>query len=341
MIERVHEHIIAELQQNTRTDTIFLLTAIILNLLTMGINSAVAGSSRGNRGATEWTVFFIFIGLLIVVNFVVEIGIIKGRQSRVKLINGLIRMYKDQGVEGYYDPSLLANYNTRYNLFLLAVMLVFALGLSACERSAMQNIPLPTPTTGGETTYTFTGTENPIAMLYEYATQTALAAGGGAGGIPAATMTPTPITGTQVAVITSSPQTFVAPSLTPSPFFIIPTPTVGRPTTYSLQRGEFPFCIARRFNVDQDELMALNPQIANVPENQIAAGTVLTIPQTGHPFRGERRLNPHPTTYTVAADVTIYKVACYFGDLEPLSIAAANNLPAPYTLHLGQILNIP
>ncbi len=32
MIERVHEHIITEPQQNTRTDTIFFLTAILLNL---------------------------------------------------------------------------------------------------------------------------------------------------------------------------------------------------------------------------------------------------------------------------------------------------------------------
>ncbi|MBA7702845.1 hypothetical protein ES703_111620 [subsurface metagenome] len=31
MIERVHEHIIGELGTNTRTDTIFVITAIILN----------------------------------------------------------------------------------------------------------------------------------------------------------------------------------------------------------------------------------------------------------------------------------------------------------------------
>lgn len=120
MIERVHEHIITELQQNTRTDTIFILTAILLNLLTLGINSAVASGS--DRDATTWTVFFTFIALLIVVNFVVEIGLLKGKQTRIKLINGLLKMYKDQGVEGYYDSSLLANYATRYNLFLLAVI---------------------------------------------------------------------------------------------------------------------------------------------------------------------------------------------------------------------------
>ena len=121
MIERVHNHIITELQQNTRTDTIFVLTAILLNLLTLGINSAVVSASE-DRDATIWIVFFTFICLLIVVNIVAEIGLLKGKQTRTKLINGLLKMYRDQGVEGYYDASLLSNYNTRYNLFMLAVV---------------------------------------------------------------------------------------------------------------------------------------------------------------------------------------------------------------------------
>jgi len=69
-----------------------------------------------------WIVFFTFVALVIVVNFVVEIGLIKGRQTRIKLINGLLKMYKDRGVEGYYDASLLSNYTTRYNLFMLVVI---------------------------------------------------------------------------------------------------------------------------------------------------------------------------------------------------------------------------
>ena len=119
MIERVHEHILDELQTNTRTDTIFILTAIFLNLITLGINSGVAS---GERGRTGTIVMFTFVALLIVVNMVVEIGLIRGRQTRVKLINGLLKMYKDQGVEGYYDPSLLGDYKTRYNLFMITVL---------------------------------------------------------------------------------------------------------------------------------------------------------------------------------------------------------------------------
>jgi hypothetical protein len=41
---------------------------------------------------------------------------------RKKLLSGLLKMYKDQGVEGYYDPSLLSDYRTRYNLFMLTVL---------------------------------------------------------------------------------------------------------------------------------------------------------------------------------------------------------------------------
>jgi hypothetical protein len=110
MIERVHQHIIAELQQNTRTDTIFILTAVFLNLLVLAINSAVAGESR-TAGESQQTVnltivMFIFVSLTIVVNLVAILGLLKGKQTRSKLLTGLLKMYEDQGVEGYYDPSL-------------------------------------------------------------------------------------------------------------------------------------------------------------------------------------------------------------------------------------------
>jgi hypothetical protein len=119
MIERVHEHIIGELGTNTRTDTIFVITAIILNLVTLGVNSGLASS---REDTTQTIVMFTFVALIIVVNFVAEIGLIRGRQMRKKLLNGLLKMYKDQGVEGYYDASLMGDYTTRYNLFMLTVL---------------------------------------------------------------------------------------------------------------------------------------------------------------------------------------------------------------------------
>jgi hypothetical protein len=120
MIERVHEHIISELNTNARTDTIFVLTAIILNLISLGVNSGIASGRGDNSVAT--IVMFTFVVLILVVNFVAEIGLIRGRQMRKKLLDGLLKMYKDQGVEGYYDASLISDYKMRYNLFMLAVL---------------------------------------------------------------------------------------------------------------------------------------------------------------------------------------------------------------------------
>lgn len=120
MIEYVHKHITSELNQNTRTDTIFILTSIFLNLITLAVNSGMSKESRTN--ASTLTVMFVFVSLIIIVNMVVVIGLIKGKATRRKLLNGLIEMYKDQKVEKYYDASLLGNYDLRYNLFILVLV---------------------------------------------------------------------------------------------------------------------------------------------------------------------------------------------------------------------------
>ena len=120
MIEHVHKHIISELQQNTKTDIIFILSAIILNLITLSVNAGSVAKSRTDD--TILTVMFIFVSLVILINIVVIFGLLKGKQTRTKLLNGLLTMYKDQNVDKYYDASLLSNYNARYNMFIIIVV---------------------------------------------------------------------------------------------------------------------------------------------------------------------------------------------------------------------------
>lgn len=128
MIEQVHNHIISELQQNARTDTVFILAAILLNLISLGINSAIASNSRTQTNL--FIVMFILVALVLVVNFIVIFGLLKGKQTRFKLISGLLKMYKDQNVDGYYDSTLLINYNVRYNLFIFAVVFTGAIAIA-------------------------------------------------------------------------------------------------------------------------------------------------------------------------------------------------------------------
>lgn len=121
MIEHVHNHITSELQQNTKTDIIFILSAIMLNLIILAVNAGFVNQSRGDN--TYLLIMFLFVALLVLLNLVVIFGLLKGKQTRAKLLNGLIKMYQDEKVDKYYDTSLLGNYNTRYNLFMMVVVL--------------------------------------------------------------------------------------------------------------------------------------------------------------------------------------------------------------------------
>lgn len=154
-----------------------------------------------------------------------------------------------------------------------------------------------------------------------------------------ATVTPTPlvsvnatstlaisgtnISGTAVSGVTSGP---------------LPTsvPVGVRPSEYQLKPGEFPYCIARRFDVDPEELLRVN----GLSSGEIFyANRTLRIPQSGS-FPGTRALRNHPTTYTVAAGETVYGIACKFGDVDPGAIIQTNNLTSA-TVTSGQTLNIP
>ena len=120
MLERLHEHISLELQVNTRTDTIFVVTAIIFNFVMLGIGSAMAGEATdtGNDPTTPTIVLFIALGLDLLVNAITIVGLLTGRQTRQKLQNGLFEMYHDAEVDQYYDKTLLTNYMRRYMLFI-------------------------------------------------------------------------------------------------------------------------------------------------------------------------------------------------------------------------------
>jgi LysM repeat protein len=160
-------------------------------------------------------------------------------------------------------------------------------------------------------------------------------------------LTPTPGAPGVGATATNTPQIgSVLPSNTPgmggSGTGTTPTntlvPVTGHPAQYTLQAGEFPYCIARRFNVNPDDLLSINGMSDG---SLFMPGTTLKIPQTGS-FPGTRALRPHPTTYTVtSSNETFYSIACLFGDVDPALIAQANGIALGTLLTAGKVLNIP
>lgn len=229
----------------------------------------------------------------------------------------------------------------------MAFTLAVVLALTGCVKSAAP-APQDTPTP----TSLFGNVAGPTSMnlVQLYGTQTAMAMSTPLGTPnPLTTLlgTPNPLTPLPLPTLTlfGSQNTELPPTgifgtpATPVPQIVVPTATPGRPVSYTLQSGEYPYCIARRFNVNPAELLSAN----NLTDGQLLQpGAILTIPQTGDPFPGPRALHPHPSTYTISSpEDTIYKVACYYGDVSPDEIAYANSLAAPYTVNVGQTLNIP
>ena len=154
------------------------------------------------------------------------------------------------------------------------------------------------------------------------------------GGTPqTVTETPTPL----VALNTST-ATLAVSGTQPSGTLPTSAPVGSRPPTYELQRGEFPYCIARRFDVNPEQLLTAN----SLTRGDIYyPNLTLTIPASAGPFPPPRALRTHPTTYTATAGQTVYGVACVFGDVYPSAIAAANNISESSVLTAGQQLSIP
>ncbi|MDL1912530.1 LysM peptidoglycan-binding domain-containing protein [Chloroflexi bacterium CFX6] len=218
-----------------------------------------------------------------------------------------------------------------------STLLLVAMLISACEQPystppVVTNTPIDpnsffsTPIASQPTSMQDVENITTLTAIAAEATPTPIISGTEAPG--SATLTPTSIIGI---VPTATQAVASVPTSTSAP--------VGsRPTTYTLKKGEFPYCIARRYNVDPEALLRLSGLSSGV---LYPPGTVLTLPQSGT-FPEERTLRSHPTTYTVtSADETVYGVACLFGDIEPLTIAQHNNISVDAALTVGQTLNIP
>ena len=239
----------------------------------------------------------------------------------------------------------------KYVLILLAVL---ALTLNACTRAASSatgatptpdvNFPQPAATSGMNA-IEIAGTQTAIATsglpMPTVADTTVVAPIDGAGaGTPVGVPTFTPLAGINTTPVSNTPlptpTTGAAAVNTPIPQ---PAGQSANPGTYTLHAGEFPYCIARRFNVDPDRLLAVNGLSSN--QSYYTPGTTLTIPQSGGGFPGPRALIAHPAQYVVRAGDTIYSIACEFGDVDPVAIASANNLGGGYNLTTGTTIQIP
>ena len=227
------------------------------------------------------------------------------------------------------------NYKRSFlTIAILFMIPLFVIGLTSCKLPASTG-PESNPTTSDG--FPIPGESEPATSVIDlsiFATQTARASTQiEATPIVITPIAPYPSPATPIQAATKVPTVTATPT---SIAYVTATPG-GPPPTYVLQEGEYPFCIARRFNVSETELLSLNNL---TPDSFFYAGEELKIPQTGNPFEGTRRLHDHPTTYTVVSGDTLGSIACYFGDVSPDMIKLQNDLSSD-TLKPGTDLIIP
>lgn len=158
---------------------------------------------------------------------------------------------------------------------------------------------------------------------------------------PQHTPTPTP-TPTPVPTKTDSPT--MIPSTTPKPeetkdtIDTNDTNEESKPSSYTVQKGEFIYCLGRRFDIKPIDILSYN---GLPPGAALFPGQIIQIPQYSLPFPLERALSPHPVDYIVKPFDTFYIIACQFGDVFPEDIAEENDLELSTILVPDQVLHIP
>lgn len=222
---------------------------------------------------------------------------------------------------------------------LVAALLVAS--LAACKRPipGTADNPTATPVEGSSLPGSPTDV---LGQIYLFATQTSMATQGLTSletPVPNSA-SPTPAPGEPGAPIEVAPTEAVVPPpepAAPEPI-VAPTATPGRPGSYTLRTGEFPYCIARRFDVDPGALLRANGLTSY---SVYFAGMTLQIPSSAGGFPGNRALRSHPTTYTVRPGDTLFTIACAFGDVDPNMIAYVNNINLNTKLTPGEVIHIP
>jgi len=131
MKESMHSQISAELEQTTKTDKTTVIVAIIINLILLLANSLIAAGVISEEfqfegqmtftttefNTTVFLIFIILLGATVAFNYFVIRALSKGIERRARLTEGLVKMYQEEGMEKYYDESLILGYKARYALY--------------------------------------------------------------------------------------------------------------------------------------------------------------------------------------------------------------------------------
>lgn len=126
MIEKIHDHLVSELDRSSKSDTVFVISAVLFNILVMFINWAQASSIASGGGSIA--IFGIFLVGVLVVSGAALAALINSRRICIRCHEALEKIYEKEGVSDYF-PKDMANLGNRR--FVLSFIVVAGTGLIA------------------------------------------------------------------------------------------------------------------------------------------------------------------------------------------------------------------
>jgi hypothetical protein len=141
MKERIHEQISNELKQAMRMDTVTVIITIVVSLIlfstamifaagsTGSIAGMVSGFKANSVNVSPVIIMFVVILAAVAIDWYAVRTFLNNKKQRGKLNEGLMKLYKDEGMDQYYDGSIFKGYETRYNLFVVMVAAVGAVSV--------------------------------------------------------------------------------------------------------------------------------------------------------------------------------------------------------------------
>lgn len=126
MLPQLHQHVLSELDRSVRADTVFVFGAVVLDVVSIAANSALA-SSKGTAGEI---VFWLLMAGVLIVTVVAAAALRNGTKGCFAYHEALMSMYEKQGVAEYFPKEGIRTGLTRYRLYFGLVCVLGAIAVA-------------------------------------------------------------------------------------------------------------------------------------------------------------------------------------------------------------------
>ena len=120
MLPQLHQHVLSELDRSVRADTVFVFGAVVLDVVSIAVNSSLANS----KGAAAEIVFWLFMCSIVAVTVIAAAALRNGTKGCLAYHEALLSMYENEGVSAYFPKAGIRTGVMRYRLYFGLVCLL-------------------------------------------------------------------------------------------------------------------------------------------------------------------------------------------------------------------------